>query len=165
MLQQTKNGWTDLCEHPLLKDIPYKIQTDKWGNILMSPATNEHGIAQAKIITIISRLTDKGLIISECSVQTGEGVKVADVAYASEEFAQRNRGNSPFEEAPEICIEILSPSNSGKEMDEKKKLYFAVGAKEFWTCDPQGKITIFDHSGIIAKSNIIEKFPDNITLE
>jgi len=60
---------------------------------------------------------------------------------------------------------ILSSSNSGKEMDEKKKLYFAIGAKEFWTCDPQGKITIFDHSGMIAKSNIIEKFPDNITLE
>ncbi len=53
---------------------------------------------------------------------------------------------------------ILSSSNSGKEMDEKKKLYFAVGAKEFWTCDPH-------HSGMIAKSNIIEKFPDNITLE
>lgn len=35
-------------------------------------------------------------------------------------------------------IEILSPSNSQAEMDEKK-LYFAHGALEFWTCGPKGK--------------------------
>lgn len=164
MLRQTKSNWTDICENPFLKDIPYKIQTDRWGNILMSPATNEHGIYQAKIVATISRLTDKGVIISECSVQTNEGVKVADVAWASKEFAERNKGSEPFEEAPEICIEILSPSNTRKEMDEKKELYFAGGAEEFWICDSEGNISIFGRTGMIRKSNIIKKFPDKISL-
>jgi len=164
MLHQTKSSWADICENPFLKDIPYKIQTDKWGNILMSPATNEHGIYQAKIIAAISRLTDKGIIISECSVQTKEGVKVADVAWASEKFAERNIGKTPFDEAPEICIEILSPSNSEKEMNEKKELYFAGGAKEVWICDSEGNIRIFKNTGMIKKSNIIKNFPDKISL-
>ncbi len=157
------SDWTDICENPFLKDIPYKIQTDKWGKILMSPATNEHGIFQAKIVAAISRLTDKGVIISECSVRTDEGVKVADVAWASEEFLERNKGNDPFEEAPEICMEILSPSNTRKEMDEKKELYFARGAEEFWICDLEGNIVIFIRTGMIQKSSIIKKFPDKIS--
>jgi Uma2 family endonuclease len=147
MLQHAKNDWTDICQNPFLRDLPYKIQTDKWGNILMSPATNEHGIYQARIVTAISKLTDRGVIISECSVRTDEGVKVADVAWASEKFAERNKGSDPFEEAPEICIEILSPSNTRKEMDEKRELYFARGTEEFWTCDSEGNIRIFGRTG------------------
>lgn len=164
MLQQTKGDWTGICENPFLKDIPYKIQTDKWGNILMSPTTNEHGMYQAGIVAAISRLTDKGVIISECSIRTAEGIKVADVAWASKAFMERNRHTDPFEEAPEICIEILSPSNSRKEMDEKKELYFASGAEEFWLCDSEGGITVFGRAGITRQSNIISEFPAKIKL-
>ncbi len=117
-----------------------------------------------RIVAAMSRLTDRGVIISECSVRTDEGVKVADVAWASERFAERNKGSEPFEEAPEICIEILSPSNTRKEMDEKRELYFARGAEEFWTCNSEGNIRIFGRTGMIRKSNIIKKFPDKIIL-
>ncbi len=156
--------WLNICGNSFFNDFPYKIQTDKWGNLLMSPASNEHGIYQAKIISLISKLTDKGVIISECSVQSSEGIKVADVAWASEKFIQRNKGKNPFYEAPEICIEILSPSNSAEEMEEKKELYFARGAKEFWICDAEGNIKIFKNKGVIKKSKIIRDFPNKISL-
>jgi Uma2 family endonuclease len=156
--------WLNICSNSLFNDFPYKIQTDKWGNLLMSPETNEHGIYQAKIISLISKLTDKGIIISECSVQSKEGIKVADVAWASEKFIKRNKGKNPFYEAPEICIEILSPSNSAEEMEEKKELYFSRGAKEFWICDSEGNIKMFKNKGIIKKSKIIRDFPNKISL-
>lgn len=157
-------NWTDVCQNPVLKNLPYKIQTDKWGNILMSPATNEHGIYQAKIVALISKLMDKGTIISECSVQTSEGVKVADVAWASEQFMRNNGGKNPFDEAPEVCIEILSPSNTGMEMKEKKELYFARGAKEFWVCDKAGAVKFYKNTGLLEHSNIIEGFPGTISV-
>ncbi|MDQ2696017.1 MAG: Uma2 family endonuclease [Pseudomonadota bacterium] len=157
-------NWAEICQDPVLRDLPYKIQTDKWGNIVMSPATNEHGIYQAGIVALLSRLVNKGTIISECSVQTGEGIKVADVAWASEEFMQNNRGESPFDEAPEICVEILSPPDSEKEMEEKKQLYFARGVREFWTCDQQGIIKFFSSAGSLEHSTIVEGFPDRISL-
>ena len=164
MRSHTQTDWTDLCRNPFLKDMPYKIQTDKWGNIVMSPATNEHGIFQAKIITLISRLTEKGVIISECSIRTSGGVKVADVAWASDAFMERNKGTSPFKESPEICIEIISPSNTEKEMDEKKELYFARGAREFWACHSDGRIRFFLPSGRIKKSGFINQFPNILSL-
>ena len=32
-------NWASICENPVLANLPYKIQTDKWGNIVMSPAS------------------------------------------------------------------------------------------------------------------------------
>lgn len=156
--------WADICQDPALKDLPYKIQTDKWGNIVMTPASNEHGIYQAKIIALLSRLMNTGTIISECSVQTSEGIKVADVAWASDAFMQNNRGNSPFAEAPELCVEILSPSNSEIEMGEKKELYFACGAREFWICDKDGNMQFFRNTGPLVHSDIVHGFPKKLPI-
>ena len=157
-------SWAEICVNPVLKDLPFKIQTDKWGHIVMSPASNEHGMYQAKIIALLSRLLDMGVIISECSIQTKEGVKVADVAWASDNFIAKNRGNNPFQEAPELCIEILSPSNSTLEMKEKKELYFTKGAREFWICDQNGKITFYNNTGECNRSALFTSFPDLVVL-
>jgi Uma2 family endonuclease len=157
-------GWAELCADPLLQDLPYKVQTDRWGNILMSPATNEHGLYQAKIVALLSRLTTSGTLIVECAVQTRAGVKVADVAWASDGFMQRNRGQNPFSEAPELCVEILSPSNSEQEMVEKRELYFARGARECWIADQRGVIKFYNNSGPLEKSQLVTDFPNRVSL-
>jgi Uma2 family endonuclease len=41
--------------------------------------------------------------------------------------------------APEICIEVVSPSNSVKELEEKKSAYLAAGAEEVWIVFPKSK--------------------------
>ena len=40
-----------------------------------------------------------------------------------------------FIKAPEICVEVLSPSNTLEEITEKIALYFQSGAREIWICD------------------------------
>lgn len=157
-------GWAELCADPLLQNLPYKIQTDRWGNILMSPATNEHGMYQAKIVTLLSRLTTSGMLIVECAVQTSAGVKVVDVAWASDEFIQRHRGQNPFSETPELCVEMLSPSNSEQEMVEKRELYFARGTTECWVADQQGTVKFYETSGRLTKSRLVTNFPNRVSL-
>ena len=100
-----------------------------------------------------------GTVIAECSVETSEGTKVADVAWASTQFILTNKDMTPFVEAPEICIEILSPSNNAAEMDEKKELYFARGCKEFWVCDSEGNIKFYKYTGELEHSPIFSEFP------
>ena len=41
--------------------------------------------------------------------------------------------------APDLIIEILSPSNTATEMSRKKNLYLAAGVSEFWIVDPELK--------------------------
>lgn len=45
--------------------------------------------------------------------------------------------------APEICVEVLSPSNKRGEIEEKRRLYFEAGAREVWICERSGQIRFF----------------------
>ena len=41
--------------------------------------------------------------------------------------------------APDLIIEILSPSNTAIEMERKFKLYRRAGVQEYWVVDPENK--------------------------
>jgi Uma2 family endonuclease len=90
---------------------------------------------------------------------------VADVVWASPEFMKKHRGENPFSVAPEICIEVVSPGNTKKEMDEKRKLYLENGAKEFWLCDQDGRMVFHDLTGMISNSKVVPQFPSFLDLE
>ena len=152
--------WDQVCADKLLQDLPYKIELNEWGNIVMSPASNRHGNLQTKIAFYLMSQMPDGTVLTECSVDTAKGVKVADVAWVSDAFLQRNKGATPYVEAPEVCVEIQSPSNSDTEMAEKRDLYFAKGAREYWLCDEDGNLSFFSPRGKMEESLL---FPDMLT--
>jgi len=156
--------WSEICENPIFKDMPFKFETNEWGKIVMTPASNKHGYYQASIIEMFVKLVEGGRTISECSIKTSGGVKVADVAWGSYAFFKRNKFDNPYLESPEIVIEILSPSNTLQEMNEKKELYFARGAREFWVCDEDGAIRFYNYRAQISSSEIIPQFPNRIDI-
>ncbi len=145
--------WTDVIENPLLQDLPFKIELNKWGKILMSPASNKHGYIQADLVFRLRTHLPKGKVITECSIKTPDGVTVVDVAWASDGFIAEHGFNTPYNIAPEICIEVVSPSNSKAETDEKIRLYLDQGAKEVWMCNQKGEISYFSSDGKIDQSN------------
>lgn len=147
--------WSEVIENPLLQNLPFKIELNKFGKILMSPASNNHGMIQADLVYELRTKLPNGKVITECSIQTPDGVKVADVVWASDEFFAEYGVITPYVVAPEICVEIVSPSNSNKEMQEKITLYLAKGAHEVWLVDQTGEITYFSHQGQIKKSKTI----------
>jgi Uma2 family endonuclease len=158
-------NWQEICDNPAFHDLPFKFETNEWGKIEMCPATNEHSLYQTLFIEWLLRLATKGRPISECSIQTRKGVKVADVAWGSYEFFKRNKRANPYLEAPEVVIEILSPSNTRAEMDIKKQLYFEQGAKEFWLCDKNGDMLFLNPKQQLVSSQIILDFPNRITID
>lgn len=144
--------WQAVIDNPLLQDLPFKIELNKWGKILMSPASNNHGRLQYLIGSRLERGKGGGTVIMECSVQTTDGVKVADVAWASDAFIAEHGFQTPYKVAPEICVEITSPSNSKAEMEEKVQLYLAKGAKEVWVCDDRGQTRYYAPIGEMERS-------------
>ena len=158
-------NWQAICENPALKDLPFKVETNKWGKIELSPASNEHGLYQAILIEWLVKLGEGGRPIAECGVQTVQGVKVADVAWGSYAFFRKNKRQNPYQESPEIVIEILSPSNTQREMLEKKELYFARGAQEFWVCDGDGSMAFFNNHEELGESGLIKNFPKKVDID
>lgn len=126
-----------LCEDPLYANVPGKIEIDLWGRLLMSPASNYHSALQAALLGKLAGLGGRAFV--EASVLTPAGVFVADAAWASDAFMRTHGFETPYTEAPELCIELVSPSNSRKELHEKIAAYLAAGAKEVWLVYPQSK--------------------------
>ena len=63
-------------------------------------------------------------------------LRVADVAYLSAARFAATDPNDNIQGAPDLVIEVLSPSNSAAEIYDKEKLCLENGAKEFWVVDP-----------------------------
>ncbi len=62
-------------------------------------------------------------------------LRVADVAYLSAERFQQTDPDDNTRGAPDLVIEVLSPSITVAEMNEKEKLCLENGAREFWVVD------------------------------
>jgi Uma2 family endonuclease len=152
--------WSEVLETPYLQNLPFKIELNKFGQILMSPASNRHGSIQVEIGALFLRKLPKGKTFSECSIQTRDGVRVADVAWASADFLARHGDVTPFPQAPELCVEIVSPSNTKAEIDYKVSLYFAQGAQEVWVVSLQKIVTTYVGGLPAAKSKFLPKFKE-----
>jgi Uma2 family endonuclease len=157
-------NWQEICSHPVLRDLPFKLETDRWGHIVMSPATNRHSRLQSLVARLLDRTLSGGEAFVECGVDTHHGVKVADVAWASADFLRRQAGANPYAEAPEIVVEVLSESNTREEMEEKQELYFARGAREFWLCAEDGSVTFHNNHARMARSALAPDFPERVEL-
>jgi len=151
--------WDDLCNDPRFQDLPYKIELNGRGQIIMSPTTNFHGSFAFKIGALMQKHLPDGEIIVECAVDTADGVKEADAAWVSRKRWAVIRTETSSSIAPEICAEVVSRSNSRAEILAKKDLYLSAGAKEYWLCHESGKMEFFDSTGPIKKSKLCPKFP------
>ena len=156
--------WSEIIEDETLQNLPFKIELNEWGNVVMSPASNLHGAIQTAIASLLTQLKGEGVVISECSLRTSKGVKVADVVWISADFFSQNGVETPYNVAPELCVEIVSPSNSDAEMAQKRDLYLAKGAREVWTCSLEGRVAFFNHRGETERSALFSNFPNAIEL-
>ena len=155
-------NWQEACESPLLKDLPFKIELNHWGQVVMSPAKNRHSVHQFEIQRILINLIKNGKAIPECSVQTSDNVKVADVGWISEARYEQVKTEAAYSIAPEICVEVRSASNTAGEFNAKKRLYFQAGAEEVWRCSEDGGLTFFDRNGELNRSRLFPSFPNQV---
>jgi Uma2 family endonuclease len=164
---QTKSNlarWTEILADPFLAKIPNRIETDRHGHILMSPPPAfPHSRRQGHIISLLHELLSNGQTLPECPVSTADGVKAVDVAWLAPGRPEITQDPIVLTRAPEICVEILSPSNSASEIDEKRILYFDAGAAEVWICALDGAISFFSapHQQL-STSSICPDFPTRI---
>ena len=156
--------WAEVLADPELDKLPGRVETDRYGNTIMSPPpTPKHGNFQAEIVLLLRDHLPHGRIVTECPISTADGVKGADIAWASNKLWRELAGGTCFKRAPEICIEVLSPRNTEKEIREKMALYFDAGAQEVWVCTSFGVMSFFAPRSVeLPRSGLCPKFPKEI---
>ena len=140
-----------LCADPSYANVPGKIELDLWGRMVMSPASNYHSAVQTALASRLAAMGGRAFV--EASVVTTAGVLVADVAWASNEFMRARGFETPYTQSPELCVEVVSPSNSRKELREKVAGYLEAGAREVWIVYPQSKrVEFHGREGLMPRS-------------
>src|SRR6266568_1941996 len=157
--------WAELLANRELARFEGRIETDRHGHIIMSPPpAPSHGSFQAEIGHLLRQLLPHGRTLTECPISTADGVKAADVAWASLE-CMRELGNGVcFPQAPDICAEVVSPSNTEPELKERMALYFDAGAREVWLCSEFGAMSFFGPRAArpLSASELCPRFPKQI---
>ena len=154
--------WEEVCEDQQLQNLPFKIELNKWGQIVMSPVKVKHSFYQGRIQRLLESLLQTGEVMPECAINTSDGVKVADVVWCSDERFDQIQDEVSASIAPEICIEVKSIGNTLEEMEFKKKLYFEAQAMEVWICHEQGEITFYNEQNELTQSLLVPYFPTQI---
>lgn len=111
---------------------------------------------------LLTRLLPDGTAFYETGVTISDGTRVPDVGWISNERLRLQTSRSAYSPAPEICVEVLSPSNSRREIKEKTRYYLEAGALEVWTCAQSGNVSFFNADGQIERSTLCPAFPNHI---
>jgi len=157
-------NWKEVCDDPILQNLPYKIELNRHGEVVMNAVRMEHSFYVERIQFLLKDFLPNGYCPPELAVETEDGVRSPDVAWISRERALASRGALYATVAPEICVEVMSPGNTELQMTEKRRLYFKAGAEEFWLCSEEGKIRFFTPFGELESSKRVPDFPNKIKL-
>jgi Uma2 family endonuclease len=165
VLAKNRQRWAEVLADPQWRDHPYRIETNGFGQIVMTPPpSGSHSTRQYRIARQLEMLLGEQSL-TECPVVTADGTKAVDAAWYSPQRFGEVRGQLAFEEAPEICVEVVSPSNTPDEIKQKFRLYFDAGAEECWQCDVDGNMTYCEAANPdqpINQSKRCSEFPKHI---
>ena len=156
--------WTEILADPRLAKLPDRIETDRHGHIIMSPPPAfTHADRQGQIADLLNSLLPNGRTLPECPLSTADGIKAVDLVWLDRGRPELIERPLVLTRAPEICVEILSPSNATSEIAEKRALYFDAGANEVWICNLDGSMTFFlGPDNQKSTSALCPAFPDRI---
>jgi hypothetical protein len=107
--------WNALAADPATPDY---YELNEFGELILSPkpTTGHQRVASA----IARMLTSQcgGEAVTEVSVLTDRGVRIPDVVWMQTDRWTAFKGQTPLELVPDVCVEVLSPSNTREEIEK-----------------------------------------------
>ena len=115
------------------------------GHLVMSPSpTVQHQRLVLRLGTILqnhlrSHDEEGEVLLAPMDVHLTEDTVVQpDVLYISPDRADRI-GEQEIDGAPDLVMEVVSPSTSHRDVFDKKRLYETHGVREYWIVDPDSE--------------------------
>jgi Uma2 family endonuclease len=128
------------------------------------------GLFESRVAIVLAHLLqtfldqkDLGIVLgSDGTMRLAPGlVRIPDVAFVSRERLGSGLPRQPIPDlAPDLAVEVLSPSNSDKEMQRKLREYFAAGVRLVWYIDPRKRT-----ASVYVTPDNVTVLNDNSTLD
>ena len=132
--------WEAAQQDPQVRDFVGQVEITEHGRFLMAPPPDSwHGYRESRFTVMLDRLLGD-YALGEMALSTARGVREIDAGWCSPGRYTALRHQRLWTQAPEICVEVLSPSNPREEMLKKARLYFEIGAAEVWLCHEDARM-------------------------
>jgi len=134
-----------------------RLPDDGWrrelvcGQVIREPPSGfEHGDVSARIVAALSEFArDRNLgrvVTSDCGfilIDDPPTVRAPDVAFVREDRLAFDRKRfAPL--APDLAVEVVSPSNTVSEIHDKVLDYLGAGTRLVWVVDPETRtVTVY----------------------
>jgi Uma2 family endonuclease len=126
---------------------PTRVPPPKWKHLMMEERLRS---------LLATAAGTTGLVTTEAGFRVAPTeYRIADVVFIRNERAGATNPDGYFEGAPDLVIEVLSPSNTAAEMIEKEALCLEHGSREYWLVDldrRQVRVSTPDGRSITYKS-------------
>ncbi len=140
-VMETVKSWTD-AELMALPNDGYKRELLQ-GEIIMSPAGSEHGRISFLVAAAIDRHASRlglGLVVDSSTGfrLTPDDLLSPDVGFISKArlSGMKRLPRGFFPGAPDLAVEVLSPSDTPGRTHDKLTAYFAHGVHLVWVINP-----------------------------
>ncbi len=142
----------------------------------MPPAGFEHGIRAAEIGSLLTVHVKKHKLGFVCCAETGfkisqdpDTVRALDAAFVRQAaIDEQGIPKGYWEGAPDLAVEVISPSDTYTEVDEKVDEWLIAGCAMVWVVNPRRKtvevyrspeeITVLRGDDILDGGDVIEGF-------
>jgi Uma2 family endonuclease len=129
-------------QHP--KDVWYELVEGEL--VVLSPGMLPHNRVRDRALVVFMGWVEGhklGIVVAEqCFHLFGNTVRIPDLAII---LGERDLPiDRPIEGAPDLVVEVVSPSNTPREIHQRISDYFAAGSKRVWVFYP-GEREIYIH--------------------
>lgn len=115
----------------------------------MAPTGEEHGAIEFELgrrLANFVRERDLGRVLGgEAGIfirRDPDRVRAADIAFISKARASERPSRAYLEQAPELVVEILSPSDSWEGVRRKLEDYFSIAVERVWVVEPENRAVL-----------------------
>jgi Uma2 family endonuclease len=151
-VETNRKVWTE-TELAALPDDGYTHELVN-GELVMSPKNNWlHGKICMRLSTAMKSFADLHRLGAVWNSSTGFWMenlncRASDISFVRKERLRglKRREAKFFQGAPDLAVEVLSPSNTRREVDERLSDYFSSGAQLAWVIDPERELVEICHA-------------------
>jgi Uma2 family endonuclease len=112
--------------------------------IMMSPAGAEHGVVALRIGAALVQFVDKNELGAVFGAETGfkidvnpDTVRAPDASFVRKSRLGTRITKKFFDGPPDLAVEVVSPDDSRREVNDKANMWLARGALTVWIADPK----------------------------
>jgi len=111
--------------------------------VMMSPAGFSHGEIASRIGRFIGNYVEENDLGVVLGAETGfvieepDLVRAPDVGFVSKQRVPKAQSDKYFRGVPDLAVEVVSPSDSKREIAEKVNMWLANGTISCWVADPR----------------------------